>query len=380
MGKTGLITGGVEMLPLVDLKREYYSVKEEIDGAVAKVLQSGWYILGKNLEAFENEFAGYIGTNFAIGVGNGLEALQLALLAYDVREGDEVITVPNSAVATALAISATGAKPVFVDVDPETYNIEVAKIEQKLTAKTKAILPVHLFGQTVDMDPLIDIASHNDLIIIEDACQAHGAEYRGKRVGSLGNAGCFSFYPTKNLGAFGDGGMVVTNDVRIAKRVALLRNYGQKIRYVHSVKGLNSRLDEMQAAILRVKLRHLDEWNKKRRRNAKLYNELLKEADVVCPVEKEYARHVYHLYVIRSRRRDRLQAFLSSNGIETLIHYPTLIHLQEAYKHLGMKQGMFPVAEKVASEILSLPIFPQLKEEELERIANLMKNFAGACP
>lgn len=366
------------MLPLVDLKCEYYLIKEEIDEVVAQVLQSGWYILGKNLEAFENEFASYIGTNFAVGVGNGLEALQLALLAYDIREGDEVITVPNSAVATALAVSAVGAKPVFVDVNPETYNIDISKIEEKITSRTRAILPVHLFGQAVDMDPLIHIASQNGLVIIEDACQAHGAEYRGKKVGSLGNAGCFSFYPTKNLGAFGDGGMVVTNDERIAKRAALLRNYGQKTRYVHSVKGLNSRLDEMQAAILRVKLRHLEEWNEKRRKNAQLYNQLLKGADIICPGEKEYVKHIYHLYVIRSRSRDRLQAFLSSNGIETLIHYPTPIHLQEAYKHLGMKQGTFPVAEKVASEILSLPIFPQLKEEEIERIANLIKSFARA--
>lgn len=358
-----------------DFKLQYLSIKNEIDEVVNHVLESGWYILGENVKAFEKEFADYCGAKFAVGVGNGLEALQLAMLAYSIGNGDEVITVANTAVATVLAISLTGAKPVFVDIDSETYGIDVSQIEERITDKTKAILPVHLFGHPVNMDPLVEIAIQNNLVVIEDACQAHGAEYKGKKVGTLGHVGCFSFYPTKNLGAYGDGGMIITNDEEIAERLFSLRNYGQKTRYIHQFKGLNSRLDEIQAAILRVKLKHLDEWNEKRREKAKLYNELLQGADVICPKQKDYAEHVYHLYVIRSRKRDELQRFLDARGIIALIHYPIPVHSQKAYEDLGVHRGALPITEKIANEILSLPIFPELRKDQIEEVVDSIKLF-----
>jgi dTDP-4-amino-4,6-dideoxygalactose transaminase len=363
------------MIPMNDFRLQYSSIKEEVDKAISDVLESGWYILGENVRAFEKEFAAYCGAKFGVGVGNGLEALQLALLAYDVGDGDEVITVANTAVATALAISLTGAVPVFVDIDPETYAMDVTHIDEKITNKTKAILPVHLFGHPVDMDPLVEIAASNNLLVIEDACQAHGTEYKGKKAGTLGHAGCFSFYPTKNLGAYGDGGMIVTDNEKIAEKLYSLRNYGQKTRYVHLLKGINSRLDEVQAAILRVKLKHLDEWNEKRREYARLYNQLLQETEAICPIEKDYARHVYYLYVIRSRKRDKLQSFLEAKGITTLIHYPIPIHLQKAYEDLGIKRGALPKTEKVADEILSLPIYPELKKNQIEEVTDSIKEF-----
>lgn len=363
------------MIPMNNFKLQYYLIKEEIDKAISDVLESGWYILGENVKAFEREFADYCGAKFAVGVGNGLEALQLAMLSYGIGNGGEVITVANTAVATVLAISLTGAKPVFVDIDPETYGMDVSQVGEKITNKTKAILPVHLFGHPVDMDPLMEIANQNNLVVIEDACQAHGAEYKGKKVGTLGRVGCFSFYPTKNLGAYGDGGMIITNEEEIAERLFSLRNYGQKTRYIYLFKGLNSRLDEIQAAILRVKLKHLDEWNKRRRENAKLYNELLQGADVICPTEKDYAKHVYYLYVIRGRKRDELQLFLKARGIITLIHYPIPVHLQKTYEDLGVHKGTLPITEKIANEILSLPIFPELKKEQIEEVVDSIKAF-----
>lgn len=365
------------MIPMNDFRLQYNSIKEEIDKAISDVLESGWYILGENVRAFEKEFAAYCGAKFGVGVGNGLEALQLAMLAYDIGNGDEVITVANTAVATALAISLTGAVPVFADIDPETYEMDISQIDKKITKKTKAILPVHLFGHPVDMDPLVEIATSNSLLVIEDACQAHGTEYKGRKAGTLGHAGCFSFYPTKNLGAYGDGGMVLTNDEGIVEKLSLLRNYGQKTRYVHLLKGINSRLDEMQAAILRVKLKHLDEWNEKRRGHAKLYNQLLQKSKAVCPVEKDYAKHIYYLYVIRSRKRDRLQTFLEKRGIATLIHYPIPIHLQRAYEDSGIKRGSLPTTEKIAEEILSIPIYPELKRDQVEEVADSIKEFDG---
>lgn len=363
------------MIPMNDFRLQYCSIKEEIDKAISEVLESGWYILGAQVKAFEKEFADYCGVKFAVGVGNGLEALQLALLAHKIGDGDEVITVANTAVATALAISLSGAKPVFVDIDPETYEMDASKIKERITKRTKAILPVHLLGHPVDMDPLVELAHANNLLVIEDAAQAHGTEYNARKVGGLGDVGCFSFYPTKNLGAYGDAGIVITNDNGIAAKVSLLRNYGQETRYVHSLKGINSRLDEMQAAILRVKLRHLDEWNRKRRDIARLYNELLQGTDLACPVEKDYARHIYHLYVVRCRKRDQLQRFMESKGITTLVHYPIPIHLQMAYKDLGMRRGSLPLTEEVADEILSLPIFAELKGEQVEKVAGMIKIF-----
>jgi len=361
------------MIPFLELKSQYESIKEEIRQAMDDVLESGWFILGPNVEAFEAEFAQYCGVRFGVGVGSGTEALHLALLACGVQASDEVITVPNTAIATALAITMAGATPVFVDIDPQSYNMDVSKIERAIRPKTKAILPVHLFGQTADMDHILAIARGHGLKVIEDACQAHGAEYKGKRAGSLADAGCFSFYPTKNLGAYGDGGMVVTNDEEIAQRVRLLRNYGERERYYHSIKGFNSRLDELQAAILRVKLKRLDEWNSARRQKAKLYDQLLAGSEVITPREMDYGEHIYHLYVIRAKFRDELRRFLESKGVGTLIHYPVPLHLQEAYSNLGLKRGALPVAERYADEILSLPLYPELSREAQEMVASIIR-------
>jgi dTDP-4-amino-4,6-dideoxygalactose transaminase len=363
------------LIPMNDFRVQYNLIKKEIDEAIERVLESGWYILGENVKMFEKEFADYCGAKFAIGVGNGLEALQLALLTYGVGENDEVITVANTSVATALAISSTGAKPVFVDIDCETYGMDVSEIRKEITTKTKAILPVHLFGHPVNMDPLMEIAAENNLVVIEDACQAHGSEYNGKKIGSIGQAGCFSFYPTKNLGGCGDGGMIITNQEEIAHKIFSLRNYGQKTRYLNEFRGINSRLDEIQAAILRIKLKHLDEWNEKRRKIAQFYTESLENVGLVCPKEMDYARHVYHLYVIRYEERGNLQSFLGSRGITTLVHYPIPIHLQNAYKDLHVVSGALPVTEKLAEEILSLPIFPELRKDQIEEVADSVKLF-----
>ena len=365
------------LIPMNDFKLQYLSIKDEIDDAIQRVLESGHYILGENVQAFEKEFANYCNAKYAVGVGNGLEALHLAMLAYGIGDGDEVITVANTAVATVLAISMTGAKPVFADIDPQTYGIEVDDVQRRISGKTKAILPVHLFGHPVDMDPITETAARKSLFVIEDACQAHGAEYKGKKVGTIGNAGCFSFYPTKNLGAFGDAGMVTTDDRQVAEKISMLRNYGQKTRYLHLMRGLNSRLDEIQAAILRVKLRHLDDWNTKRREHAKLYTAMLQETRIVCPVEKEYAKHVYHLYVVRSKKRDKLQRFLEKKNVTTLIHYPVPVHLQKAYEDLGWKQGTLPRTEEAADEILSLPIYPELKKKQIEQVTDSIRTFSS---
>jgi len=362
-------------IPMNDFKMLYTSIKDEIDEAILRVLESGRYILGENVQAFEKEFASYCRAKYAIGVGNGLEALHLALLAHNIGDGDEVITVANTAVATVLAVSLTGARPIFADIDPQTYGLDVSDAQRRITGKTKAILPVHLFGHPVDMDPLVESATRKGLFVIEDACQAHGAEYKGKKAGTIGDAGCFSFYPTKNLGALGDAGMVTTNDRQIAEKISQLRNYGQKTRYVHIMRGLNSRMDEIQAAILRVKLRHLDDWNKKRREHAKLYTAMLQGTNVVCPTEKAYAKHVYHLYVVRSKERNQLQQFLNRRDVTTLIHYPIPVHLQKAYKDLGWKHGALPRTERAADEILSLPIYPELTKEQIERVTESIRTF-----
>jgi len=370
MKETNHITGSI---PTVDLKRQYYSIKEEIDNAIKNVLESGYFILGENVKLFEDEFSRYCNAKYGIGVASGTDALQLALRACGISRGDEVITVSNTAFPTAIAISYTGAKPVFVDVD-ETYTMDASRVEEKINEKTKAILPVHLYGQPADMDPILEIAKKHDLYVIEDACQAHGAEYKGRKVGSIGDIGCFSFYPTKNLGAYGDGGFITTNNEELAERLKLLRNYGQIERYNHAIKGYNSRLDEIQAAILRVKLKRLDKWNELRRRNAKLYSELIGEK-VIVPFERENSTHVYHLYVIRTKQRDELRKWLKSRGILTDVHYPTPIHLQKAYADLGLGEGSLPVTEKYANEILSLPMFPELTEEEISHIADAINEF-----
>ncbi len=366
------------MIPFLELKSQYASIQEDIRQAIDDVLESGWFILGPNVEAFETEFGQYCGVRFGIGVGSGTEALHLALRACGIQPGDEVITVPNTAIATALAITMAGGTPVFVDIDRQSYNMDVSQIEGAITSKTKAILPVHLFGQTADMDPILAIARERGLVVIEDACQAHGAEYKGKKAGSLADAGCFSFYPTKNLGAYGDGGMVITNDEQVAHRVRLLRNYGERERYYHSIKGFNSRLDEMQAAILRVKLKRLDQWNSARGQKAKLYDELLAASQVVTPAEMAHGKHIYHLYVIRSKSRDELRRFLESRRVGTLIHYPVPLHLQEAYSELRRRRGTLPVAEGYAEEILSLPLYPELNREAQETVASFIVEFGQA--
>jgi dTDP-4-amino-4,6-dideoxygalactose transaminase len=364
------------MIPLVDLKAQYNSIKTELDNAIQGVLDSTSFIMGEELERFEEEFALFCNTKYAIGVANGSDALILALKVCGISGEDEVITVPHTFIATAEAISNVGGKVVFVDINLRTYIIDVSKIEEKINEKTKAIIPVHLYGQPADMDPIMELAKKYNLKVIEDAAQAHGAEYKGKKVGSIGDVACFSFYPGKNLGAYGDAGMITTNSEEIAKRVKLLRNHGSIKKYEHKIEGYSSRLDNLQAAILRVKLRHLNKWNDLRRRNAKKYNELLNNIDnVIVPYEADYAKHVYHLYVIRTENRDKLREELKSNNITTGIHYPIPLHLQPAYNYLGYKEGDFPVTEKASQEILSLPMFAELSEKQIMEICYWVKNF-----
>lgn len=356
-------------VPFVDLAAQYPTIATEIDEAIAKVIRGADFILGREVGLFEEEFAAYCEARYAVGVDSGTSALELALRVYEIGPGDEVITAANTFIASALAISHTGATPVLVDVDPYTYTIDVAGIAKAITPRTKAILPVHLYGHPADMDPIRQLAEKHGLVVIEDACQAHGARYKGKRTGSLGHAAAFSFYPGKNLGAFGDGGMVVTNDRDIAKRLEMLRNYGQREKYHHQFRGYNRRLDTLQAAILRVKLKHLEEWNAARRKNAELYQEFLEGAGVVTPAEAPGAESVWHLYVIRTEDRDTLRKSLVSRGISAGIHYPIPIHLQPAYKDLGHKHWDFPITEACAQRILSLPMYAELTPELIKYVA-----------
>ena len=365
-----------DLIRFGDLKRQYSSIKKQLDSAVTSVFNSGWFILGKNVEQFEKEFAKYSGAKYGIGVNSGTEALHLALLAVDVKRGDEVITVSNTAIPTVCAIELAQARPVFADIDPDTFCMDINSLEEKITPRTKVIIPVHLYGHPVDMKPLSILAAKYKVKIIEDACQAHGATYQGRKVGSFGDAGCFSFYPTKNLGAYGDGGIVLTDNPKIKERIRLFRNYGQKKKYFCISKGMNSRLDELQAAILRVKLKYLNEWNKARLEKAKLYIKLLSgNENVILPNEKKYASHVYHLFVIRAQKRDYLRRWLLKRKIKTEIHYPVPIHLQPAYAYLGIKRGSLPFTEKYAKEIVSLPIYPELKSSEIQYIAESINEF-----
>ena len=366
------------MIPFVDLKAQYHSIKPEVDAAIARVLESGQFILGEEVAAFEEEFADYCDVQFGVGVNSGTSALHLALLAAGIGPGDEVITVPLTFVATVAAICYSGARPVFVDVDPFSFNIDVTKIEAAITERTRAIVPVHLYGQPADMAPILDIAQRHRLTVIEDAAQAHGAEYRGKKVGSLGDLACFSFYPSKNLGAYGEGGMVVTNSPEYATALRTLSNHGQDHKHHHGMKGYNYRLEELQAAVLRVKLRHLEEWTGRRRQHAYQYNRLLDGAGIETPEEMPGVRHVYHLYVLRSTQRDALQAHLAARGIGTGIHYPLPVHLQEGYRDLRYTEGDFPVAEACARSLLSLPMYPELTESQIEEIAEVVGSFSKA--
>lgn len=362
-------------IPQLRLDLQYKSIKKEIDSTIQKVLKSGWFILGKELESFEKEFAKFNDSKYSVGVNSGTDALHLSLRALNVKQGDEVITVPNTAIPTISAISLTGAKPVFVDIHKESYNLNPNKLERAITKRTKAIIPVHLYGQSADMDPILKIAKKHNIPIIEDCAQSHGAIYKGKKTGNFGIAGCFSFYPSKNLGAYGDAGLITTNNRGMYEKLVLLRNYGQKDRYFHTEKGTNSRLDEMQAAVLRVKLKHLNKWNEKRRKIAKIYTEGLK--NILTPKEMNYSKHVYHLYVIRTKHRERLIDHLKKNKVGTQIHYPIPAHLQKAYYGLNIKRGAFPVAEKCAKEILSLPLYPELKETEVRSIIKLINNLSS---
>lgn len=363
-------------VPFLDLKVQYNSLKAEITVALQEVMDNTAFAGGKFVAQFENNFANYCQTDFAIAVNSGTSALWLALLALGIGEGDEVITVPSTFIATAEAISFCGAKPVFVDIDDKTYNMNPELIEPAITGKTKAIIPVHLFGQPADMDPILAIAKKYGLNVIEDACQAHGAEYKGKRAGSMGDAGCFSFYPGKNLGAYGEGGAVITNKIEIYEKIGMLRDHGQSKKYYHAMIGWNARMDGFQGAILNVKLKSLELWNQARRNNAMLYNKLLNNVQgVVIPKEADYAKHIYHVYAIRVQNRDELMKFLVEKDIYTGIHYPIPVHLQEAYQFLGLGEGSFPVAEKCANEFISLPMFPELADEQIEYITAQIKQF-----
>lgn len=363
-------------IPLVSLARQYTALKEEIDRTISDVIEKGSYILGENVRQFEREFAQYCGTRYAIGVASGTDALTLSLAALGVSRGNQVITVANTFISTVDSITRNSATPQLVDVNPKTYVIDEGAVEKQVKSATVGILPVHLYGHPAELDIILEIAEKNGLWVVEDACQAHDSEFRGRRVGGFGDVACFSFYPSKNLGAYGDAGMVVTDDSNLAKVLMLLRNYGQKTKHLHSMVGYNSRMDELQAAILRVKLRHLNDWVDARRRLAEGYNDRLKGlGDIVTPIEFEHVKHSYHLYVIRTDRRDELMKWLASRGIETGIHYPTPIHLQEAYRHLNYSNGSLSLTEQLSKEILSLPLFPELQEEELDYIASSIKSF-----
>jgi dTDP-4-amino-4,6-dideoxygalactose transaminase len=359
----------------VDLGAQYRSIATEVDPAMAAVLGDTDFILGRAVNQLEEEFAVFCESSYGVGVDSGTSALELALRAFDIGPGNEVITVANSFIASALAVSHAGAKPVLVDCNPESFTMDVSCLEQAITSRTRAIIPVHLYGEPADMDPILEIAQKNNLVVIEDACQAHGATYKGKRVGSLGHAAAFSFYPGKNLGAYGDGGMIVTKDPKIAKALQKLRNYGQEQKYKHVSIGYNRRLDTLQAAVLGVKLRHLDTWNNSRRQLARLYNESLKGAGVITPIDASYAESVWHLYVIRTKNRTSLQGHLASHGVMTGIHYPIPIHLQPAYSDLGYKKGDFPVTEAYAEEVLSLPMYAELPAEAVQYVAATIREF-----
>lgn len=365
----------MKKIPFVDLLVQYKTIEKEIDNAIKQTINSTQFILGNEVSLFEKEFARYCEVKYAVGVGNGLSALELGMRALGIGKGDEVITPANSFIASSSAIAFTGAIPVLVDCDKDSYNIDVAQIEKMITKRTKAIMPVHLYGQPADMKAILAIAKKYKLFVIEDACQAHGAYYNGKRVGSLGDIAAFSFYPGKNLGAYGDAGILVTNKKKIAETVSMMRNYGQKKKYEHVFLAWNSRIDTIQAAILRVKLKYLDKWNQERRNKALLYTKLLKNASVITPKLTKGVDHVFHLYVIRTKKRDELAKYLEENGVSVGLHYPIPIHLQKAFKYLNHKKGDFPVTEQLAKEGLSLPIYPELKTEDIKFICKTINNF-----
>jgi dTDP-4-amino-4,6-dideoxygalactose transaminase len=361
------------MIPFVDLKAQYRAIKPEIDAAIARVLENSRFILGPEVAVFEREFAQYTGAAEAIGLNSGTSALHLALLAAGIGPSDEVITVPFTFVATVAAIGYTGAKPVFVDIEPASFTMDVTRIEAAITPRTKAIMPVHLYGQPADMDPIMEIARRHNLIVIEDAAQAHGAEYKGHRVGSIGDMGCFSFYPSKNLGAYGEGGAVVTSSPAYERTVRMLRDWGVETKYVHQLRGYNYRMEGIQGAILRVKLRYLEAWTEARRAHAAEYSRLLQGAGAGVPQTMPYARHVFHVYAVRTKDRAGLQAALQQRDIQYGIHYPIPIHLQPAWADLNYSRGDFPHAEKAADEVLSLPMYPELTADNIRVVTDAIQ-------
>jgi len=365
-------------VPFLDLKAHHAPHIEKFDRAIREVIESSAFAGGPFVEKFEEEFAAFCGSPNAIAVGNGTDALWLALLGLGIGEGDEVITVPNTFIATAEAITYCKARPVFVDVDPETFTMNPAELEKSLTERTRAIIPVHLFGQPADMDPILEFARANGLFVVEDAAQAHGAEYKGRKAGTMGDAGCFSFYPGKNLGAFGEAGAVVTNDPELRKQIQMLRDHGQSRKYYHSLMGWNCRMDGIQAAVLSIKLRHLAEANSLRRKHAAEYNQALAGInEVLTPSEATYARHVYHVYAVRVQERDVVTRNLQEKGVGCAVHYPVPVHLQEACRNLGYKRGAFPIAESQADQFLSLPIFPELTEEQIDYVVRCVSDVVG---
>ncbi len=364
------------MIPFVDLKAQYSGIKDEINTAIQHVLETCQFTLGSEVTAFEEEFSTYCSAEYGIGVNTGTSALHLALLAAGIGSGDEVITVPFTFVATVASIYYSGAKAVFVDIDPQTFTLDVNAIEGAITERTKAIIPVHLYGQPADMDPILEIAKRHNLVVIEDAAQAHGAEYKGRRVGSLGDMGCFSFYPGKNLGAYGEGGMVVTNNSEYTRTIRMLRDWGAEKKYHHVLKGYNYRLEGIQGAVLRVKLKYLEGWTEARRAAAKNYNGLLANTGVPTPKEMIYARHVYHVYAIRTKSRSEWQEALKAKEIQTGIHYPIPVHLLPAYSDLGYVAGDFPHSEQAANEVLSLPMFPELTLSQCKEVCEAISILA----
>ncbi len=364
------------MIPMVDLRAQLEEIKDEIMSELKEIINTTTFILGPKLKELEQRVAQYHSVGSAIGVASGTDALHLSLLAAGIKEGDEVITTPFTFFATVESILYTGAKPVFVDIEPDTFNINPELIEERITPRTKAILPVHLYGHPADMDRLMDIAMRHNLIVVEDCAQAFGARFRGRPVGTFGLAGAFSFYPSKNLGAYGDGGMVITSDDALATRIRSLRNHGSSAQYIHETVGFNSRLDEIQAAVLLVKFKRIERYNELRRKKAAIYNELLRESAVKIPVEKSGAYHVYHQYTIRSPRRDEIQRRLREAQVASVVYYPVPLHLQKALNFLGYREGDLPEAERAAKEVLSLPIYPELKEKDIERIAEIIRQVA----
>jgi dTDP-4-amino-4,6-dideoxygalactose transaminase len=365
-------------IPYLNLKAQYQSIKPEIDAAIAKVLESCQFVLGPEVAEFEKEFAIYCGTAQCIAVNSGTSALHLALLAAGVGPGDEVLTVPFTFVASVAAVLYAGARPVLVDIDRRSFTMDPAAIEGAITPRTKAILPVHLYGQPADMDPIMEVARRHGLVVIEDAAQAHGAQYKGRPVGSIGQMACFSFYPGKNLGAYGEGGAITTSNVEYAQKIRMLRDWGQDRKYHHALRGYNYRMEGFQGAILGVKLRHLETWTEARRKVVSLYNNLLADCTVETPAEMPWARHVYHVYTLRAEDRDSLHADLLSAGIQTGIHYPIPVHLQPAYADLGYGKGAFPQSEAAAKQVLSLPLYPELSSQSAKEVAENVKKMVAS--